>query len=170
MENREIFQFYSLLLQYPDQEWINPLFSEDVREMVDEGTYQKINPFVQYLEQHPLDELQENYVNTFDFNEKTNLYLSYAKLKDERERGQILVELKQLYQDEGFTLNSDELPDYLPLFLEFTAIAEEETAKKLLVQYLPAMEYLKKELTETNSVYAFVLEALLLTIDQYIHQ
>lgn len=170
MENREIFQFYSLLLQYPDQEWLDPLLSEEVREMVDEEIDQKINPFIQYLKQHTLDEIQENYVNTFDFNEKTNLYLSYAKLKDERERGQILVELKQLYQDEGLNLSSDELPDYLPLFLEFTAFAEEETAKKLLVQYLPAMEYLKKELVEINSLYAFVLEALLLTIDQYIHQ
>ncbi len=65
------------------------------------------------------DQLIDPYVYTFDFGKKTNMYLTYMNTGEQRERGIELLELKQHYKKSGFEVTDKELPDYLPLLLEF---------------------------------------------------
>ncbi len=168
MDKRETIKLISLLLQYPSKELTEINLRKVIQDIPDTELYEKLNLFINYFSQHSFDELTENYVHTFDFNEKTNLYLTYTKLKDEKERGQTLVELKQIYENEGFIINSNELPDYLPLFLEFISQAKESIIIELFNRYKSAIEETRNFLKEINSPYAFLLEANLLIINKSI--
>ncbi len=66
-------------------------------------------------------ELEARYVATFDFDESAALYLTAHELGDSRRRGQALVELRRMFRGAGFEETTAELPDYLPLLLEFLA-------------------------------------------------
>lgn len=66
------------------------------------------------------------YVATFDFNEAASLYLTAHELGDSRRRGSALLELRQMVRAAGFESSLPELPDYLPLLLEFLACAPPE--------------------------------------------
>lgn len=66
-------------------------------------------------------DLEARYVATFDFDESAALYLTAHELGDSRRRGQALVELRRLLRAAGFEETTEELPDYLPLLLEFLA-------------------------------------------------
>lgn len=167
MENREVLQLTSVLLQYPNQEILEAPINEFLKEIKDKELAEKLNDFYSYLTATSLDELTENYVRTFDFNDKTNLYLTYSKLKEERERGAILVKLKGIYEDEGFEMSSDELPDYLPLFLEFLSIASDETIIGLSPQFIVTIKALRNELEEIKSPYAKLIDAALVSIESY---
>ena len=103
MENREIHQLISILLQYPEQDMIDTQFAE-INSIANDEIKLKLKTFIDYLKGQSLAKLTEDYVNTFDFNEKANLYLTYSKLKDEKERGNILVKLKEIYRDEGYEI------------------------------------------------------------------
>jgi len=168
MGNRELLHLISILLQYPEKEWIDADLASEIEEVstLNPEIYQKLSAFVTYVKQTNHAELRDVYVQTFDFNEKTNLYLSYAKLQEERERGIVLVELKQFYEKAGLLLESDELPDYLPLFLEFIAIADEKDIEELLPPFTPAIEKLRDELSEVSSPYVHLVNASLLILEQ----
>jgi nitrate reductase delta subunit len=73
------------------------------------------------LREMEVAKLEERYVATFDFNEAAALYLTAHELGDSRRRGQALVELRTLLRASGFEEATEELPDYLPLLLEFLA-------------------------------------------------
>ncbi|OEG00027.1 nitrate reductase molybdenum cofactor assembly chaperone [Vulcanibacillus modesticaldus] len=170
MENREILRLISLLLQYPEPEWVAALLEDDLLEIADNDIHAKIKKFLEYLRQHSIDEIQEKYVQTFDFNEKTNLYLTYAIKKDEKERGELLISLKKIYEDHGLEMDPEELPDYLPLILEFISIADEVTTEKLIEQFSEPINQLQLELSKTKSPYAELLSACQLTISKVVHR
>lgn len=71
-------------------------------------------------------ELRREYIQTFDFREKTCLYVTAHEYGDSRERGVALIQLHQLYRLAGFEASTDELPDYLPWLLEFLAVKPDE--------------------------------------------
>jgi len=168
METPDLLKLISLLLQYPDKEirsvdWLSEITDIDEPELFD-----RLNKFGKYFQQMPLVQLQENYVHTFDFDDKTNLYLTYSKLGDEKERGQVLAELKQIYGFAGFELDSTELPDYLPLLLEFVAHADPKIRTDLLRRFRGAIEHTQQMLAEKKSPYSDLLKGLLIIIDHFI--
>jgi nitrate reductase delta subunit len=168
MDTQDLLKLISLLLQYPDQEiksidWQTLLADIDEPELTE-----SMNSFGKYFHQTPLVQLQENYVHTFDFNDKTNLYLTYSKLGDEKERGQTLAELKEIYMYAGFEIDSTELPDYLPLLLEFVAHADEKIRTDLLRRFRETIEYTQQMLSENESPYSDLLKGLLIIIDHFI--
>ena len=71
-----------------------------------------------------LDDIQQVYTQTFDFDRDTNLYMTYFKFEDQKERGQMLAKLKVLYEMFGLKMPDNELSDFLPLMLEFLYAAE----------------------------------------------
>lgn len=169
MGNNELLHLISMLLQYPDQEIIN-MSLDELDGVKKQDAVTKIKDFHSYLQANSLEELTDSYVRTFDFSEKTNLYLTYSKLKDEKERGSILVKLKEIYRDEGFVLDSEELPDYLPLLLEFISIAKSETVKSLVPQFVEPIEEIKDGLQCINSPYTGLLEASLIIFKEILDQ
>lgn len=68
-----------------------------------------------------------------------------------------LVELKAAFREAGFVFSEAELPDYLPVLLEFTAAVGD---LGLLLRHRPGVELLRLALTEDGTAYASVLEAV----------
>ncbi|MBM4763384.1 nitrate reductase molybdenum cofactor assembly chaperone [Bacillus sp. B15-48] len=158
---RMVYSLISSLLQYPNQEWQeleNELFDE-VSRISAEPVRVPLLRFLSYLKDTPFDKLCENYVNTFDFYEKTTLYLTHMVFKDNRERGNILIQLRQEFYQSGVEIVSDELPDYLPLILEFASIAPEGQAEKILRLHKRAIDHLQLELQGIDSPYRFLMTA-----------
>ncbi len=168
MNAKEMFKLFSLLLQYPDDEICSIQYKDDISQINDLQIVSNMEKFGDYFFNTDNNKLREEYVETFDFNDKTNLFLTYSKLKDEKERGQVLVELKDMYEKTGLILDSTELPDYLPLFLEFISLADNEVALDLLHRFKGMIENIHKGLKEANSPYAYLVKALLLDIDHFI--
>ena len=109
----------------------------------------------------PLGGLQSSYVDTFDLSRKHALYLSYWTDGDTRRRGQVLAEIKQRYRACGFLVDTrGELPDFLPLVLEYAAIADPVDGAALLEQYRASLELLRLALLDRGSEYAGVLAAV----------
>ena len=67
--------------------------------------------------------IAQHYVETIDLHKRSGLYLTFYSDGDKRERGSALLRLKQLYRAAGLPLEGTELPDYLPVMLEFAAAA-----------------------------------------------
>ncbi|HEY7208208.1 MAG TPA: nitrate reductase molybdenum cofactor assembly chaperone, partial [Gaiellaceae bacterium] len=105
-------------------------------------------------------ELAQAYVETFDLRRRTSLYLTYYLHGDTRKRGMALLRLKRLYAQAGLELAREELPDYLPLVLEFAALAPGDAGETLLREHRPELELLRANLHDAGSPYADVLEAL----------
>ncbi len=110
-----------------------------------------------------LYEAQERYVYLFDRTRSLSLHLFEHVHGESRDRGQAMVDLKAMYKGAGFDIDAKELPDYLPLFLEFLSTRAEDEAAELLAQTAHIATALKERLKKRGSVYvnAFgVLEAL----------
>ncbi len=119
----------SQLLDYPDQQFfsertlledcINETFSsEDLRKEF----FKRIDPLFEMSE----NDLKQLYVETFDYIEKTNLYLTAHELGDSRKRGAALIKLQKLICESGFEYEGKQLADYIPMLLELLAVMEED--------------------------------------------
>ncbi|MDP5275315.1 nitrate reductase molybdenum cofactor assembly chaperone [Chengkuizengella axinellae] len=170
-DSQKIFKLVSILLQYPEKEWKNNKeLHEEISNLQDAGIKKRFLTFLTYLDNQSMNELWKNYVNIFDFNEKTTLYLTYIIFGDNRERGPAFVKLKQEFAEAGFMLEHDELPDYLPLILEFASIAPRENASKLFKIHRKAIDLLHVELEKMTSPYVNLLEICRATIDSYMKE
>ncbi len=111
---------------------------------------------------------EEDYVRLFDRGRGTSLHLFEHVHGDTRNRGPAMIELAQVYERAGYALDARELPDFLPLFLEFCAVAPEETARNLLTQCAPILDALHARLVGRGSrearLYAVILAATLAEI------
>jgi nitrate reductase molybdenum cofactor assembly chaperone NarJ/NarW len=107
----------------------------------------------------PLVERRQAYVQAFDFDRRATLFLTYHTHGDRRQRGLELVRLKRRYAEAGFKLDGTELPDYLPVMLEFAALSPEK-GEALLNEHRPALELVRARLHERGSPYAELLDAL----------
>ncbi|OMF54900.1 nitrate reductase molybdenum cofactor assembly chaperone [Paenibacillus sp. FSL R5-0490] len=167
-QNQAVYKLASVLLQYPSSEWKDylPDLHSEADSLDDKQIAVSLKKFLDYLDRTAYEDLCQNYVLTFDFNERSTLYLTYSVFKDNRERGPALVKLRQEFKEAGAELESDELPDYLPLILEFAAITEPEKSAKLLKLHFRSIERLSLELEALNSPYHFLLAACVDCIKQ----
>ncbi|MFF4846540.1 nitrate reductase molybdenum cofactor assembly chaperone [Streptomyces sp. NPDC001194] len=108
-------------------------------------------------------ELCARYTGTFDTRNRRCLYLTWWVDGDTRRRGLSLVRLKRIYRDFGLEFAGEELPDFLPVALEFAA-RREEAGAELLREYRAGLELLRLSLAESHSPYARVLEAVCATL------
>jgi len=112
------------------------------------------------MAQTDLMELQERYIRLFDRGRALSLHLFEHIHGESRDRGQAMVDLLEVYRQHGFELNARELPDYLPLFLEYLAQRPESEALELLGEALHVIALLGARLAERGSDYHIVFEAL----------
>lgn len=110
-------------------------------------------------------ELQAEYVDTFDRGRARSLHLFEHVHGDSRDRGQAMIDLIDVYRAAGFEIDCAELPDYLPLFLEFCAQIQEDDAREWLGQIGHILQLLHQRLARHESRYAPALEALLTLAD-----
>jgi nitrate reductase delta subunit len=103
---------------------------------------------------------QEYWIGLFDRSKRLALHLYEHSYGESRDRGQAMVNLALTYRMNGFELNAAEMPDYLPLFLEFLSVIPEVHARRYLTDAIEIIEALRIRLDERDSTYAAVLGAL----------
>ncbi|HEX5090184.1 MAG TPA: nitrate reductase molybdenum cofactor assembly chaperone [Nocardioides sp.] len=163
MRARVVRQAASHLLAYPDQPLLDrvPL----IRAALAEQRVGSFDELLEHVERTPLAQLQQQYVEVFDLSRRHALYLSYWTDGDTRRRGEVLAAFKQRYRDSGFLVDtSGELPDYLPMVLEYAAVADPEGGEALLREYRPSLELLRIGLEEDGTPYAAVVAAVCATL------
>jgi nitrate reductase molybdenum cofactor assembly chaperone NarJ/NarW len=109
-------------------------------------------------------QLAVRYVETFDMRRRAILHLTYYAYGDTRKRGMALLRFKHAYRQAGVQLGNDELPDFLPLVLEFAATVDQLQGERLLAEHVPVLELLRLSLADSGSVYSSVLGAILATL------
>ena len=111
-------------------------------------------------------ELQQDYVETFDVTRKCALHLTYATCGDTRRRGVALVQFKQAFRASGVEMSDAdaELPDFLPMVLEFAALTDREAGWKLLTDHRVSIELLHRALQHRDSRWLPVVESLRATL------
>ncbi len=151
----------ALLLQYPDPEILEARQDIAAACRTMHGALrrdERLDAFVFWWVATPPYALQSTYVDTFDLGRRCALHLTYPLLGDRRERGMALLRLKHRYATRGFTLSGTELPDYLPLMLEYAAADPDGEA--LLAEHRVPLELLRAALRDIASPYAAAIEVL----------
>lgn len=165
------FKILGLLLTYPHEQWLVhlPELQKVLEEegLLDRRQLQKVTRLMKTLtvsnnqeSQDKLFELQENYVETFDRGRAHCLHLFEHVHGESRDRGQAMVDLNDLYATKKLYIDSNELPDYLPLFLEYLSLCDMEEATGLLGETIDILAAIGVKLKKRNSPYYVVFEAL----------
>jgi nitrate reductase delta subunit len=105
-------------------------------------------------------ELQERYFALFDRSRTLSLHLFEHVHGESRDRGQAMADLIELYRGHGFEPTASELPDFLPLFLEFLSLLPGHEAQALLAEPAGILQALAERLVTRKSAYAAVFAAL----------
>ena len=154
----------SLLLAYPTRE-IKAAASEFARVLEAEGHLPEarrapLRRLAAQLGERDLFDLEERYVLLFDRTRSLSLHLFEHVHGESRDRGQAMVELGELYAANGLEMPANELPDYLPLFLEFLATRPAPEAREYLADIAHIVAALGERLRKRKSIYAEVFAAI----------
>jgi len=153
-----LYKLLSVLLEYPGQELLDhlPELSRLVAESADIDAAERaaLRGFIDHLASKPLTALQEDYVQTFDMTAEHSLHLTHHLFGDDKNRGPALIDLGELYKDYGVQVQGNELPDYLPLILEFAAQLEDSEAMVFLSDAHKVFQVLTDNLKQAGSPYA----------------
>ncbi len=152
----------ALLISYPEDSYRN-LYGAAITVIGEEGLLRKsrgLKRLADELAAEDLLDLQARYVQLFDRSRTLSLHLYEHVHGESRDRGQAMVELGKLYASRGVFLSARELPDHLPVFLEFLSLLRTEEAAALLGEAAHVLAALRERLEKRKSPYAAVLEAL----------
>jgi nitrate reductase delta subunit len=105
-------------------------------------------------------DLQERYVALFDRGRATSLHLFEHVHGESRDRGQAMADLLALYAEHGLAMAANELPDYLPLFLEFLSLLPHAEARSMLAEPAAILRALADRLNKRDAGYAAILAVL----------
>jgi len=158
------FKLLGLLLTYPEGTLYS--VSDDVvsalREdaLLPEKSIKKIEDFLNTQKSKDLMDVQEDYVETFDRGRAHCLHLFEHIHGESRDRGQAMVNLSETYAAKGLQINTGELPDYLPLFLEFLSRCEFMEASGLLGEAIDVISMIGTKLKKIQSPYAVVFSSI----------
>ncbi|QCU53224.1 nitrate reductase molybdenum cofactor assembly chaperone [Burkholderia pseudomallei] len=159
-----IYPILSALLTYPEQPLLDALPEIERALDAQPGVRAALAPLVESLRATPLIELQERYVATFDRTPSHSLHLFEHVHGESRDRGQAMVDLLDEYRRHGFEPVGNELPDYVPLFVEFLgAIAgdgDDAHAAHLLGDAIDVLAALGERLARAQSLYAGAFDVL----------
>ena len=154
----------SLLLTYPDSELqagmpeLKKALAED--NWLASRERERVEQLADNIASADLYDAQERYVLLFDRTRSLSLHLFEHVHGESRDRGQAMVDLMAMYEADGFELDAKELPDYLPLFLEYLSMKPEVEARELLGQTAHIITALKERLRKRKSVYLNAFVAL----------
>lgn len=153
------------LLLYPDADLLESLPEIEAAlqesEELDMDAKERLQGFLGWVRETNLTALQSAYVSTFDIGKHASLNLFEHTQGDSRDRGQVMVELNRLYKEHGLDLATTELPDHLPVFLEFLAGLEPEDAQLWLESTLDPIRKIDRELQLDESPWEAVTAAVL---------
>lgn len=155
----------SLLLSYPDAELqqampeIGGVLAADSR--LTAAARRDLRPLAEALESGDIYTLQEIYVGLFDRSRSLSLNLFEHVHGESRDRGGAMVDLVEMYRAAGFEPATTELPDHLPVLLEFLSTRPAAEARETLADAAHILEALSTRLARRESAYGAVFAALL---------
>jgi len=154
----------SALLRYPD-EAVRQAAAEFAPLLTQEGVLSPaqqaaLAPLIERFTQADLLDLQEDYVALFDRGRAVSLHLFEHVHGESRDRGQAMVDLRSRYEARGLEIAANELPDYLPLFLEYLSVLPDEQVLEELAQPGLILAALAERLAEKGTPYAAALLVL----------
>lgn len=152
-------------LSYPDEELVGrvPLMRAALGEFA--GATRPFAVVLDQLEGTDLTELQGQYVQEFDLGKRHALHLSYWTDGDTRRRGEVLGAFKKVYRGQDTLVDTrGELPDFLPMVLEFAATVDMEAGKELLQAYRPSLELIKFGLLRDKLPHSDIVAAICNTL------
>jgi len=154
------FKLASVLLQYPTSALFSGLDELDrtAAETSPKATREAFAGFLGWLRATDPSAVAEHYVATFDLRRRCALYLTYYRYGDTRKRGMSLLAFKNSYRSAGYVPADQELPDYLPMVLDFAALTPRGTA--LLHAHRADLELLRRALHQAQTPYAGLLDAV----------
>ncbi len=159
----------SILLCYPEQDWLEAL--DEIESVIraerpaNGAAYEHLQGLLAFLRAgslraNGLIELQQHYVATFDRNPSHSLHMYEHLYGESRDRGPAMIELLQQYQRHGLRISAAELPDYVPLFLEYLSLLEDEQAGRLLADAARVLAMIGGKLEQNASPYHAAFKAL----------
>lgn len=156
-----VFKVASVLLGYPDTavHAARPDLAAAVEHLPDGAAQHGLARFLGWLADTDPTVAAAHYVEVFDLRRRCCLYLTYYAHGDTRKRGMALLALKDRYRRGGLHLDTVELPDYLPIVLEFAAIAPAH-GDAALIEHRRGLELLRAGLADAHSPYAGVIDAV----------
>ena len=155
----------SLILSYPTRELqhampeISAVLASDTR--LTAAARRALRPLMGELGGRDIYDLEETYVGLFDRSRTLSLNLFEHVHGESRDRGGAMVSLVEMYRDGGFEPATSELPDHLPVLLEFLSTRPFEEARETLADAAHILEALNTRLIRRESPYAAVFAALL---------
>jgi nitrate reductase delta subunit len=154
------YKLASVLLQYPTAAVFDGLDALDTAaaQVRSREGRQALGDFLAWLRATPPTDVAQHYVATFDLRRRCALYLTYYRHGDTRNRGMAMLTFKTAYRVAAFEPTDDELPDYLPLVLEFASLSPQ--GEDLLRSRRADLELLRKALHEAETPYASVVDAV----------
>lgn len=152
----------SVVLQYPEPEAVTELSSFDLRDAGPVSAAQRsaLDRFFAWYRSQTLDQLRQSYVDNFDFDRRRSLHLTYQLHGDSRQRGLALLKIKNVYRQAGLDPDGNELPDYLPLMLEFAVFAPAGAGADLLDRHRESIELVRASLARDDSPWTALFDVI----------
>ncbi len=158
------FKVLSALLSYPDEALVaaGPELARalDEESLLPAGVRPPLDALIEEIGRADVYDLQERYVVLFDRTRSLSLHLFEHVHGESRDRGQAMIDLKALYEENGLRLSAGELPDFLPAFLEFLSRRPLPEALNLLGDTAHILSALAERLETRGSAYEAVFRAL----------
>ena len=153
----------SVLLQYPDHDFLSQIemIETEIEDLPSKKMKKCMDNFLCYLKTHSPIDLQEGYTAAFDMNPSTTLNLTYQLYGDNEKRADVLARLQQRYRDAGYERITGELPDYLPMMLEFLSVCPDTENTRLIWECLRGLEDIVDRLQKAAPPYAALLQPLI---------
>ena len=152
----------SVLLQYPDDDLLNRL--DEIASIADRSPSaaikSAIQAYIHYLQTHAPIYVQERYTAVFDMNPATTMNVTYHAYGDNEKRAAALARLQRNYEQAGWERVTAELPDYLPMMLEFLSICPHPEYTALVRRCLQGMQPLVERLEKNEPIYAVLLQPI----------
>jgi nitrate reductase molybdenum cofactor assembly chaperone NarJ/NarW len=158
-----LLRLMSLLLQYPDAELTSGRgqLAAAVAGLPASPAAAALADFTGWFTAQEPETLERHYVETFDLRRRSSLYLTYYLHGDTRRRGMALLTLGRRFRAAGWDVDGGELPDHLPVVLEFAALSGPGRGEAPLRQHRRGLELIHHALTDAGSPYRHLLAALL---------
>ena len=158
------FKALSALLSYPtaDMQAAAPELAAaiDAEALLPAAIRRQLDVLLREMATGDLYDLQERYVLLFDRTRSLSLHLFEHVHGESRDRGQAMIDLKALYENGGLEIDASELPDFVPLFLEFLSTRPRPEAYELLAQPAHVLAAMAERLRKRRSAYEAVFRAL----------
>ena len=169
----EILKILSIMMDYPQLELQthNRELEKEINssQELPSSQKEKLIELLHYFRDNDLMDIQEDYDSLFERGRATSLLLFEHVHGESRDRGQAMVDLMALYENAGYQITVKELPDFIPLYLEFLSTRPELEAKEGIDDVVHIIGILAERLKQRESAYHHCFDALLQIADMEVN-